>query len=233
MEDQRKHNHDEIVALFDQGLEIQDIAHRVGCSEGLVSMVTHQHGRSAFLRRYPESEKWDRDGILEDYQSGVYIKEIFAKHNISPTHFYRLRKKSGIPLRPRPSMAGKKNGQYKHGLGGRQHERNRTLVQQVAALCLGHVVPEGWIIHHIDGEPSNNCPENLAVFPSRSAHGRCHQQLLRLQREGLEVNATQLVLENDGWLLPLPDRPILLPHEKGRLDPRKKKMKPKPGQTEC
>jgi len=229
----RKHDHDKIVALFDQGLEIQDIARQVGCSEGLVSMVTHQHNRSAFLRRYPQSGKWDREDVLKDYQDGMPIEELCQKHHISTSHLHRLRKQFDVPLRPRPRLTGEKNGQYKHGLGNRQQERDYSpFPHQVVAACLGHVVPRGWQIHHLDEDPTNNQPENLVIFPSKSAHAHYHQQLLKTQRAGLEVNASQLVLENGGWMLPQPDHPILLPHEKGRLDPREKRTKPKPGQEE-
>jgi len=233
MKNPRKYDHDEILALFDRGLEIRDIAEQVGCSEGLVSIVTRQSGRSAFLRRYPQSGEWDREAILGDYQAGMPVAEIREKHHISLGQVHRLRKKAGIPLRPRPRLTGKRNSQYKHGLGNRQRERNLSLVQQVAAVCLGHVVPLGWQIHHMDEKPTNNRPENLAIFPSRSAHARYHQRRLSLQREGLEVDASQLVSENGGWLLPRPDHPILLPHEKDRLDPHEKKAKPRPGQKGC
>jgi len=233
MSNLRKYNHDEILALFDQGLEIKDIASQIGCSECLVSVVTRQNDRSAFLRRYPQSEEWSHEAILRDYQGGMPIEKLREKHHISLSHLHRLRKQAGIPTRPRPRLTGKRNGQYKHGLGDRRRERNLSLVQQVVAACLGYVVPLGWQIHHMDGNPTNNHPENLAIFPSKSAHSRYHQQQLNLQRKGLEVDASQLVLENDGWLLPRPDHPILLPHEKGRLDPHRKKMKPEPRPEEC
>jgi hypothetical protein len=220
---ERKYDHDKIVALFDDGVEIQDIAKRIGCTESLVSIVTTAHGRSARLRRYPHSGDWDRNAILEDYKTGVPIAEILEEHHISQTHFYRLLRETDTPRRPRPSLAGRKNGQYKHGLGSRSNERRRYLKQQVAAICLGHIVPLGWNIHHMDEDPTNNNPENLALFPSSSAHSRYHQQLLCLQREGAEVDAIQLVLKNGGQMLPLPDHPIALPHETDRLGPHEKR----------
>jgi hypothetical protein len=229
----RKYDHDEILRLFDQGLTTQEVGDILGCSASLVTMVTKKHGRSAFLRRYPQSAEWDRDKILEDYQSGMTVVDLCEKHQISIGMVHILRKERGIPLRPRPVVTGEENNWYKHGLTEkhrRQGHSRAPMIRQIAAICLGYIVPLGWHIHHMDEDPTNNHPENLATFPSKSAHAKYHQQLLGYQREGLEVDATQLVLENGGMMLPIPNHPITLPHEIDRLGPHIEKLSPKPRQ---
>lgn len=219
---------DRIVELFDQGLPLAAIAAEVGYTESRMTQILQERDRSAWNRRYPQAEEWDLEAVFADYANRVPLAEILAKHKMSNTTFHRLRRQQGVPLRPRLGSPGKKNYQYKHGNGNQPEKRIPELTKQVAALCLGHIVPRGWQIHHLDGDPSNNHPENLTIFHNKSEHANFHQQQLRLQREGAEVDASQLVLENGGFLLPLPPYPILLPREKGRLDPRKPRQKPKP-----
>lgn len=216
----RTFDYERILTLYDAGNSLQAIATEIGCSTATVSMVAKRHGRSPLHRRYPSIPALDVDQMLQDYQQGMPLAELFEKHQISYNTFAARLSEHGLERRPRPKLAGAQNGQYKHGKGSRRRERDYALTKQVVALCFGHVVPLGWQIHHIDENPANNRPENLAVFLRKGDHATYHQQLLRLQREGHEADASQLVLENGGMLLPLPLRPILLPHERDRLDPQ-------------
>jgi hypothetical protein len=207
--------------MYDSGKELKEIADIVGCSSSRVCQIVKEQDRSPFLRRYPHIRDMDVEQLISDYQNGMLVREILDKYHTTYKTLYDRLEKAGIPRRPRPSMTGPKNGQYKHGKGSRNRERTPELTKQVAALCLGHIVPRGWIIHHLDENPSNNNPENLVIFRSGRGHARFHQQQLRLQREGAPIDAIQLVLENDGFPLPLPTRPIVLPREKDRLCPHK------------
>ena len=111
MNNRRKSDCEQILALFDQGLEIKDIAIQTKSSAASVSRITHENGRSAFLRRYPQSGKWDREGMLKDYQDQMPVEELCKKHNISMGHLHQLRKKAGMPVRPKLGLIGKKNPQ--------------------------------------------------------------------------------------------------------------------------
>lgn len=221
-----------ILELYDEGKELREIAQVVGFSEVSVHRVLIKHGRSPWDRRYPNARSRDDEQMIQDYKDGVPVLEIFEKHKVSQTHFYRILKENNIPLRPRKGNVGKENYQYKHGKGNRSKERDRILKKQVAALCLGYVVPRRWIIHHMDENPANNNPENLAIFHNKKEHAVYHQRLLKSQREGHPVDASQLVSESGGFLLPLPTHPIVLPHERDRLFPLKYQQKPKENQEE-
>lgn len=42
----------------------------------------------------------------------------------------------------------------------------------------------GQVVHHIDGDRSNNDPSNLMVFDSHAEHTQFHHQLRREKRGG-------------------------------------------------
>jgi hypothetical protein len=49
----------------------------------------------------------------------------------------------------------------------------------IAEYMLGRELLPDEIVHHIDGDPRNNAPENLFVFSSQSEHA-AHHQFLKL-----------------------------------------------------
>jgi hypothetical protein len=198
---------DRIVELFDQGMFLEDIAAEVGYTSSRMTQILQERGRSAWKRRYPNQESWDWDAIYADYQNRMPFEEILQKHELSCTTFHRHRKADGVPKRPRLGAPGKQNYQYKNGL----HEINQKLhsiysytARKVATVLFGEPIPKGWHVHHMNENPAYNDPTNLVLFPGNSQHMKYHQQLLKLQRAGVEVDATQLVLENDGRWLQLP-----------------------------
>jgi hypothetical protein len=86
----------------------------------------------------------------------------------------------------------------------------RRQAYEVAAICLGQPLPQGWVIHHLDENPHNNQPDNLILFRDQSVHARFHQRLLERQRAGQPFDATQLALESGGRQLPQPPAPLRL-----------------------
>lgn len=44
----------------------------------------------------------------------------------------------------------------------------------VAEQILGRPLLPGEVVHHIDGDKTNNSPDNLMVFPSQEEHARFH-----------------------------------------------------------
>jgi hypothetical protein len=56
-------------------------------------------------------------------------------------------------------------------------------------------VPKGYIIHHLNGVRDDNCPENLALLPSKQAHSTWTIiQLLQKRIRELEPNTKEIVL---------------------------------------
>ncbi|WP_458796066.1 HNH endonuclease signature motif containing protein [Dehalococcoides mccartyi] len=47
----------------------------------------------------------------------------------------------------------------------------------VAEQLLGRPLAEGEVVHHLDGNPRNNNPDNIRVFPSQREHAEFHAKL--------------------------------------------------------
>lgn len=62
-------------------------------------------------------------------------------------------------------------GVLKEGAGSYVYE-HRKVMEQV----LGRPLRRGEVVHHIDGDKTNNAPENLEVFASNGEHLRHHAQ---------------------------------------------------------
>ncbi|HUT60111.1 MAG TPA: HNH endonuclease [Anaerolineae bacterium] len=224
---------DRIVKMFDAGSPLAEIAEDVGYCVPRMTQILQERGHSAWKRRYPNQDDWDWEAIFADYQNQMPFEDLLRKHKVSCTTFHRHRVAEGVPLRPRLGAPGKQNYQYKNGNNAENRKLNRRygyIARQIAAQCLDHAVPKGWNVHHMDENPANNDPANLALFPGKSEHAKYHQQLLRCQREGFPADASQLVSENGGFLLPLPTHPIVFPRKRGRPSLRRSQQKPKQDQ---
>ena len=55
--------------------------------------------------------------------------------------------------------------------------------RQLAAACLGRPLEPGEIVHHRDGDSTNNTRDNLLVLPSQRYHAHI-EHLLRCERRG-------------------------------------------------
>ena len=54
----------------------------------------------------------------------------------------------------------------------------------IAERVLGHPLPPGAIVHHVDGNRHNNATSNLAILPSRAYHVSLHARLRVLSAGG-------------------------------------------------
>lgn len=75
---------------------------------------------------------------------------------------------------------------------------------EVAERAVGHPLPSGAIIHHIDGNKLNNSPENLVVCPDDAYHLLIHQRTRALDACG---NANWAKC----WICKQHDDPALIP----------------------
>lgn len=64
---------------------------------------------------------------------------------------------------------------------GSRGNRDR-ISRQVAEKMLGRPLHPEEVVHHIDEDPSNNCPENLFVFANRGDHTSYHAYLRRRKK---------------------------------------------------
>lgn len=158
------------------------------------------------------------DLVIERYQNGELCREIAKDYGVCDELIREVLQDAGIPRRSRGARAGSKNHQYNGGYEAPVHYFRRQSYE-VAAICLGHPLPEGVVIHHMDENPMNNSPENLWLFPTARHHSRYHGRLRYCQSANLEVDATLLASENGAVPLPLPNDPIELRPDTSQLFP--------------
>lgn len=151
------------------------------------------------------------DEVSSRYLAGESCKDIASDYGIDPEVIRRRLRSAGTARRPRGQYekSGSENPQWKGGFQAPMHYFRRQSYE-VAAICLGQPLPFGTIIHHLDENPENNAPENLVLFAAQKHHASFHQMLLRLQREGNQVDASRLASENGGIALPKPPHPLQL-----------------------
>lgn len=85
---------------------------------------------------------------------------------------------------------------YKETTKGRKVRPNGTMLEHryVAEKSLGRQLQTGEVVHHIDGNPSNNTANNLIVFASLTDHTRFHATgKLEKQLDGTYTSPENLI----------------------------------------
>ncbi|THF66699.1 HNH endonuclease [Deinococcus sp. Arct2-2] len=68
-------------------------------------------------------------------------------------------------------------------LKNKQTGRAELVHRQIAAARLGRPLWPGEVVHHLDGDSTNNSLDNLFVLPSQGFHAHM-EHVLRLERRG-------------------------------------------------
>lgn len=158
----------------------------------------------------PRVHRLDLDEVRRLYwDEGLSTVEIGERLGVSAEVVRRQMARAGIARRDlQGSRArGPKNRQWKGGRSKTMHKYRRESYE-VAAICLGHPLPPGFVIHHLDENQENNHYHNLVIFPSQSQHLRYHQRQLATPTQADSAETTRAVSENGGRWLPPPPSPI-------------------------
>ena len=59
----------------------------------------------------------------------------------------------------------------------RRYSKQRPAAQIVAERVLGRPLPIGSVVHHLDGDYTNDDQRNLAIFPSKAYHNLIHARM--------------------------------------------------------
>jgi hypothetical protein len=119
------------------------------------------------------------------YSQGKTIYEIAEIIGISPTGVWKRLKKQGVEMRGGTRKGdhwsvdkrgveylGADGRYWVRGTGENGHKCKRREVI-VMEQVLGHPIPEGYIVHHKDEDPTNDSPDNLELM-TRSQHNKYH-----------------------------------------------------------
>jgi hypothetical protein len=202
-----QYDEDVVMSTFRECKTQAETARRLGMGTSTVGKIVRRNGVHLGKGGRPPLHDLPMKEVERRYLAGETLQALAEHYGVRREVIRRRLRTRGVERRSRGGQPGRRNPQWKGGRKAPMHYYRRQSYE-VAAICLGQPLPPGWVIHHLDENPENNQPENLMLFSSQSIHARFHQQLLRLQREGHEVDATQLALESGGRALPPPPRLI-------------------------
>jgi transposase-like protein len=200
------------IDLYQNGKSNQEIADLLGIS--VAGVVYHLNRAGIYRPRTKKLHAEDLPRAIELYQSGWSLSAVAREFDMTDECLRRRLDQAGIARRSLKESVPRGPGHrhYKDGKA-KENEKIRESISrkeswQVAAICLGHPLAKGWVVHHMDENPANNDPDNLWLFAKIDDHARYHAQLTDFRQRGIEVDTTRLALENDGLKLPPPNAPI-------------------------
>jgi len=131
--------------------------------------------------------------LIVRYETGEDTPTLALAYGVSPTTIWRRLHAAGIELRPsggplgNQRALGNKSRPKPQGplhWSGRGHIRT---IDRKGVRCLVHrgcweacrgPIPEGWVVHHVNGDKTDNHIENLACM-SHGEHTGLHNQVGR------------------------------------------------------
>lgn len=180
--------------------------------------MIRKYTRFKLQREQLEKLYWDQELSMSEIAKKI-------KTSSSMVHWYM--KKWSIPMRNKSSalklgikrgrvhrFIGEDNPRWKGGkfiskdgyIGIKMptHPRANSLGYVSEHLFIweqsnGKSLPEGWIIHHLNGNRHDNRPENLLAMPRKSHHYALLLQGLRKRIRQLEATLAQIKAQGNLW----------------------------------
>lgn len=221
---QRKYDYAEVLRLWRELGNQYLVAERLSTAQATVSRILRSQGIRVGKIGAPLKYDLPMDEIASRYLAGETCREIAQDYGVDAERIRRRLRTRGVKRRGGGGPKGSKNHFWKGGFQPTMHYYRRQ-AYEVAAICLGHPLPQGMIIHHLDENPKNNNPGNLYLFENQGDHARFHQRLHTLQRKDQPVDAIHLALESGGRALPPHPALIRLPLDTDRYALSEKKAK--------
>lgn len=120
---------------------------------------------------------------IEKYQSGWSLQEIAEYAQRAKETVRMVLKHRNVQMRSRGDRPGPQSFHWKGGKGTIAHDgslvvrrksKNSYISRLVMEKILGRPLKNVEIVHHINGDKTDNGPENLRLFSSQSEHARFH-----------------------------------------------------------
>ena len=122
-------------------------------------------------------------GIAVRYRAGESIRVLGRAYGVANKTIWNRLHAAGVEMRPRGGPRGNKNGMHRSGgplhdsgggyLGTYDREGKQSRFHRGCWEAYNGPIPEGHVIHHINGEILDNGIENLACVPHEE-HARMH-----------------------------------------------------------
>ncbi len=146
-------------------------------------MIFKRDAKGRILPKYNIPKKWLYEQYIVKEKNSTEIGKVLEIP--IGTILYWL-KRYDIPIRPRGSLLGEKNQNWKGGRVIRSHGyiyvrtsvngKQRYVAEHrlVMEKVLGRPLTKKEVVHHINKDRKDNRPENLILFSSNSEHTRMY-----------------------------------------------------------
>ena len=186
-----KHNHDAVIALYEQTHNMSEVGRRLAITHAWVSEILRRHEVQRVAAPRPRKREKHKDAIIDLYNAGhtsTEISEILNRDISFETVLTSLRDE-GIEIRPAGFQNGQKNPTWNGGitvdgkgyvllrLPGHARANHNGYVREhilVVEKMLGRRLKRGEIVHHKNENVKDNSPENLLVFSNKAEHTQYH-----------------------------------------------------------
>lgn len=86
---------------------------------------------------------------------------------------------------PKPNMREPVTAKSDRGRILKRHGLGQNIARHVASQALGKPLPKGACVHHVNGDPADNRPENLVICQDQDYHTLLHQNT-KLRQERID-----------------------------------------------
>lgn len=150
--------------------------------------------------------KYDLDmkKVIELYQNKMSVPQIAKLMGVSQNVIYVRLRERGVTRTSSETLKGKNAKINNPNWKGGRHVCKRTGYvilsngerehRLVAEQKIGRKLLKGEVVHHINGDTSDNRPENLEVLPSQSEHMKLHMTTNEARRRGLQTKRSKAAL---------------------------------------